>query len=219
MATYFPLIIIGLGLAVITITLAWPWLKQPKSRDKAVMLCIVGTALSLALYMAIGNPFTIQEIQKQQSFNSTLMARINSLKNELEVSDTPDSEANAGKWMELGASYMQIERYENAANAFRHGVLASNGDPRVILAYGKAQMLAADGEVTEGAERAFLMADALMPDNPEPLFLLAIGKMQAGDRDGARTLFKELLPKLPEDSPLRQQILMQLQKSEENTSK
>lgn len=211
MAIYLPLLAIGLCLAALAVLLAWPWLRQPHSRDKAVMLCIVGTLLSLALYMAVGNPFALGQIAAQQSFNHTLLARIDTLNSELQAAKEPDSAAHAEKWVELGAAYMQAERYADAENAFRHAVLASAGEPHVIMAYGKAQMLAADGKVTEGAEQAFTLASTLMPDNPEPLFLLAVGKMQVGDREGARALFEALLPKLPEGAPLRQRILEQLQ--------
>lgn len=214
MAIYFPLLAIALTLFAISVVLAWPWLCSSQSRDKALMLCVVGTLLSLALYMAIGSPFALGQIEKEQSFNNALVMRITSLTNELEAVKDPDSAIYAEQWVELGAAYMQIERYADAEDAFRHAVLASEGDPRVIMAYGKAQMLAADGEVTEGAQQAFVLASTLMPDNPEPVFLLAVGKMQSGDKEGARALFKELLPKLPEGAPLRHRILMQLQNAE-----
>lgn len=194
---YLPFAVLALSLSVLAVLAAWPWLRRRETRDKAAMLCTVGVSLALALYLHLGSPFTVRDIARQQQENLELLARIA----ELEARHVEDRDALA--WAELGAGYMVTERYADAAEALRHAVVASEGDPRLVMAYGKAQMLAADGNITEGARQAFIIAARLMPDNPEPSFLLAVERMQAGDRDGARQRFRELLPRLPEGAPLR----------------
>jgi cytochrome c-type biogenesis protein CcmH len=213
MTHYIPLFIIGCVLMAVCVACSWPWLRNPHSRDKAIMLSMTAVFLSMSLYLWLGSPFALDRIHAQQSFNRDVTTRITTLSQSLQQASQPNSPERAGEWVELGSAYMQAELYVKAADAFRHAVLASEGEPHVILAYGKAQMLAADGKVTEDAKKAFEMAGDLLPDNPEPLFLLAVGKMQEGDREGGRKLFEKLLPLLPEGAPLRKRILHQMEAS------
>lgn len=210
MAEYFPLLMIAALLAGASIVIAWPWLRQKPTRDRAMMLCAVTMFLSLALYMAVGSPFALPQIAAHQQSNTQMQRNITNLKSDLSSADTTDKAVMAESWVKLGGGYMQLEQYDKAQEAYRQAVLASEGEPHVILAYGKAQMLAADGEVTQGAQTAFRMAADMLPNDSEPLFLLAVGKMQAGDREGANQLFAELLPRLPEGAPLRARILRRL---------
>lgn len=208
MDDYFPLLLIALAVAAAAVAIGWPWLKKRESRDMAVMLVAVSVFLSLAMYLMVGSPFAVRQIAAQQEQNGRLLRKI------AELNASPED--TALKWAQLGAAHMQLEQYALAEEALRRAVLASEGDPNLIMAYGKAQMLAAEGTVTEGARQAFTLASKLLPDNPEPLFLLAVGRMQTGDKEGARALFKQLLPRLPQGAPLRGRIERQLKEAEGN---
>lgn len=199
-----PLLVLAV-IAVLGIA-ARPWLAHRETRDKAVTLCLCGGLLSLALYFHLGEPFMTEDISLSRRQHAELRERIHELEG---MRDKGGMELP--EWVALGTAYMATEQYSAAEDALRHAVLASEGEPNLILAYGKAQMLAADGTVTEGAEEAFTLAARLLPDNPEPVFLLALGRMQAGDTEGARAQFRELLPKLPPQAPLRRVIESRLQ--------
>jgi len=213
MADYIPLLSVITALAVFCVAIGWPWLRRRPNRDRTIMLCLVGLCLSAALYLWVGAPFTVGQIQAQQQQQTILLQRAQVLHDELTKLPDPDALAHANKWLELGSTYMQLEQPQAAVEPLRHAVLASGGEPEWIMLYGKAQMAAADGQVTEEAAEAFTMASRLMPDQPEPLFLLAVGRMQAGDRAGAHALYERLLPLLPEGAPLRQRLLQRLQES------
>lgn len=206
MDDYLPLLLIALAISAAAAFIGWPWLRRRESRDMAAMLIAVSVFLSLAMYLAVGSPFAIHPIAAHQERNDQLLKKIAELNASPEDTDL--------KWAQLGAAYMQLEQYKQAEGALRRAVLASEGDPNLIMAYGKAQMLAADGAVTEGAKQAFTLASKLLPDNPEPLFLLAVERMQAGDKEGARKLFRQLLPRLPEGAPLRKRIEERLKETE-----
>lgn len=214
MADYLPLLWVGLLLALLSACAAWPWLRKPATREAAAVVCVVSVLLAMALYLAVGNPFTVSHIAVQQQQNLELQQRISTLSAELATAKNPNDAAHAEQWVELGAAHMQLSQFADAERAFKCAVVASEGNPQIIMAYGKAQMAAAEGEVTEGAAQAFAIASRLMPENPEPLFLLAVGKMQSGDREGGRELFRQLLPMLPEGAPLRQRILQRLKEAE-----
>lgn len=208
MADYYPFFILASVVIAAAIAIGWPWIRRRETRDIAALLVAVSVFMSLALYLLTGSPFAVRPIAERQEQNAALLRQI------AEFSASPNDTAQ--KWAQLGAAHMQLEQYKQAEEALRRAVLASEGDPNLIMAYGKAQMLAADGTITEGAKQAFTLASKLLPDNPEPLLLLAVERMQAGDKEGARALFKQLLPKLPEGAPLRRRIEERLKETEES---
>lgn len=191
-------IVFAIALVLVTVTIFWPWIRQPETREKAIVSALVIVLLCAALYLHLGAPFTAQQIAAQQAQNAETMARMQALQNA-----STSRSLTASEWAELGAAYMEAERYTESAEALRHAVTESGGDADLIMAYGKALMLAADGAVTAEAARAFEMAATLMPQNPEPEFLLAVGAMQSGDKEAAQTRFARLYDKLPPQAPLR----------------
>lgn len=203
MQDYVTFILVAAALLFSAVFIAWPWLRARESREQAVTLTLVCVFLSLALYLFVGSPFEIPLIQRRQEALRAWQTRTVGLEK---------SAKSAAEWTELGELYLQLEAFPKAVAAFRRAVLASGGDVDVILAYAKAQMLAADGTVDTGAKEAFSMAANIAPENPEPLFYLAVERLQAGDKPAARALFSALLPKLPEQAPLKRRVRMQLEK-------
>lgn len=208
--SYLPLILIAAVMTAALLWTAWPWLRHKQGRDKAVTLCLAAGMLALALYLYLGSPFTLQGIAAQQAQHKQTATHIATL----EARQQEQGGLSAKDWATLGAAYMTTEQYAQAAEALREAVVASEGEPHLIMAYGKAQMLAADGAITEGAKQAFILAAELLPENPEPRFLLAVERMQAGDKAGAREHFALLLPQLPPQAPLRRVIESRLQEME-----
>lgn len=212
MTGYIPLLILAGILLTLLVWVAMPWLKAKDHRDKAVTAMLVTLFLTLALYLAVGSPFKMRELSEQQVEHTTMLQRIV----ELEKKSAEAAEEDALPHAELGAAYIHTEQYGKAVVALKEAVKRSDGQPELILMFGKAQMMEADGQITEGAKQAFEMAAKLMPDNPDPAMMLAMERMQAGDTKGAKERMRALLPNLPEGIPLRRMIEQQLK--EENTS-
>lgn len=203
MAGYLPLLLVIFSVALLAIVIGWPWLRDSQTRDRAVLSVVVGVLLSLALYLAVGSPFEAAQITAQRDHAAQLADRAEELQRELAADAAPDEVENARKWLELGAIRMELGQAAGAEDALKHAVVASGGHPQVIMAYGKAQMAAAGGEMTEGAKQAFEIASRLLPQDPEPLLLLAMGHMQAGEPEQGRVLLQKALPLLPQGSPMR----------------
>lgn len=201
MTDYLPLLGIALFLLAVLAVLAWPWLRIPATREKAVVSVLVALFLSLALYLHVGSPFLQPELENQKQKHAQVTDAVEKLQARLRQ-DGDD----VALWAQLGAAYIEMEHYPQAVAALKKAVQLSEGQPQLVLMYGKAQMLAADGKITAEAKQAFELAALLMPDNPDPLFLLALERMQAGDRSGARERLQALLPLLPEGIPLRGRI-------------
>lgn len=198
---YLPVLLCAVAILSVLLAIAWPWLKQPGHRESAGVAIATVFFLSLALYLSVSDPYRVESLEIQQMQNRDLRSKIT------ELEAAPLNTESAAK---LGAAYIEAGLYAKASIALKEAVKLSEGEPQIILLYGKAQMLEADGKITEGARQAFEIASKLMPYNPDPQFMLALERMQAGDKQGARKRMKDLLPILPDGAPIKHMIQQQL---------
>ncbi len=75
-------------------------------------------------------------------------------------------------WAGLGAAFMDAEQYPAAVNAFKQAVLYSGGHPEWIIRLVKAQIMEANGVVTQDAKQGLQIVLTLQPDNAEAQRLL-----------------------------------------------
>lgn len=200
MADYIVLMIIASCAAIVIYTLARPWLHT----DKGKAIALMGYFLSLALYIWIGDPFNVVSMTTQQQEIAQLRAQEKHYRDEM--AKLAIEEISYKQWAELGVVQMQLSHYDAATKSLKQAVLDSDGKPELILLYGKALMMQADGNITQDAKAAFSMAAKLLPSNPEPKLYLAMERMQAGDIEEGRKQMKSLKASLPEDSPLRNML-------------
>jgi cytochrome c-type biogenesis protein CcmH len=115
-------------------------------------------------------------------------------------------------WVELGQDFMETGQYPAAANAFKQSVLLSSGNPLLIMAYAQALILGADGKVTDEAKKSLDMVILQQPQNPEARYYLAVRQLQDGHTQEAMKEMKELYHSLPNNSPLKAMINMEIGK-------
>jgi len=117
---------------------------------------------------------------------------------------------NADGWILLGRSYLTLERYPEAAEAFRRALALNGTEPDLAAAYGEALVAAAGGQMTPDARQAFQDALGSAPDNPKARYYLALDRAQQGDLEGALQGWVDLVRISPPDAPwlptVRQQI-------------
>ena len=88
-------------------------------------------------------------------------------------------------WVLLARSEIGLNRYQDAAEAYRHAADLSGHKPEIMGDWGEAQVLAAGGTVTPGAKQAFETALTDPENAPRSRYYLALTKLQAGDAKGA----------------------------------
>jgi cytochrome c-type biogenesis protein CcmH len=88
-------------------------------------------------------------------------------------------------WLLLARSDVDLSRYQDAVDAYRHAVDLSGHKPEVVGDWGEAQVLAAGGKVTAEAKQAFEAALADKESAPRSRYYLALAKSQTGDGKGA----------------------------------
>lgn len=90
-------------------------------------------------------------------------------------------------WMLLGRSYVTLENFPKAIEAYAKAV-ALAGDkpaPMVLAEYAEALVQGADGLVEEEAQLQFRKVLKIIPTEPRSQFYLGLAKAQAGDPKGA----------------------------------
>ncbi|HWD58699.1 MAG TPA: c-type cytochrome biogenesis protein CcmI [Stellaceae bacterium] len=113
-------------------------------------------------------------------------------------------------WLLLGRSDLALERYKDAAEAYRRAVDLSGRKPEIVGDWGEAQVLAAGGTVTPEAKAAFTAGLADKEAAPRARYYLALAKSQAGDGKAALQDWVDLEADSPADAAwlpaLRQRI-------------
>lgn len=199
-------IIIFVFLALACLALYWSQLKDRKQRGPALPTLILTGLICAMLYLALGNPFQSEEVSTYRAQLAGWQEEAITLEQNLQDDPPPLPDARVRALIKLTYLYRQMQDYAQAEDAARRAVLASNGAPDLILAYGKAQVMNAGGQVTEGAKKAFVLSAALLPENPEPLLFLAVAKAQEGHVAQAREAMETLAQAFPDNEALQRAI-------------
>ena len=165
---------------------------------KPILLSLFVLVLSLGLYGVIGSPRIIPKLAEYEGFKQETLTVIRGINEAIKKS--PD---NPKIYADLAEAYTSIQEFSQAKEALKAAVLLSKGNPDYILALGKAEMSAANGEVNDAAKKAFEMVLIQDKTNISARFYLALGQKQSGDMDAAKKAFEALLGDVPEGIPLR----------------
>ena len=113
---------------------------------------------------------------------------------------------DAAGWRMLGWSYYRLERFEDAAGAYRRAVAADPKNAEGWSALGEALALASKGDVPAEAEAAFRKALAIDAADPRARYFLAVKKDLAGDHKGAIDDWIALLKDTPPGAPWEENV-------------
>ena len=160
-------------------------------------------ALTLSLFLgtpdAPGQPFAERAAAHdtaRQAEQPDVEAMIRQLEERL--AKDPD---NMKGWHLLARSLRSMERFGDAAAAFRRVVTLSKRRPDVLLDYGEVLVMARKGVVPPAARALFAEVVAAGHDDPRGRFYLAVAKAQAGDLRGALDDWVALAEATPPDAP------------------
>lgn len=104
----------------------------------------------------------------------------------------------------IGPAYMQLRRYDDAANTYRTLLALEGKKAELYISLGEALAAAQGGLVQSDARQAFAAAAQLEPNNPRAEYYLGLAELQAGDKPAAIKRWKALLATAKPDAPWRQ---------------
>lgn len=172
-----------------------PALLERNLRAAFAVACI--PALALGIYHFSGSADIVWRLEKQAQEDAGLALHETQL---LEALQTVPDEPSL--WVRLGTTRMQLKKYAEASQAYKKAVLLSNGQPTILMAYGKSLVLAADQKVGKEAKKAFEMVLLQEKENAEAEYFLGLERMQQADRTAALAIFEKLVRTQPAESPV-----------------
>src|SRR5262249_30652947 len=114
-------------------------------------------------------------------------------------------------WDVIAPVYLRLERFRDAAEAFRRAIDLNGESPRRLSSLAESTVLANDGIVTGPARKADQRLLELEPGRMEARFGLALAKEQDGDFEEAEAAYRTLMEDAPEHAPWRQFITERLE--------
>jgi cytochrome c-type biogenesis protein CcmH len=104
-------------------------------------------------------------------------------------------------WLLLARSDLDLGRYPDAVEAYRHAADVSGQRPDIVGDWAEAQVLAAGGTVTPAAAAAFKTAQTAPDSAPRSRYYLALADQQAGDTQKALQEWVDLEADSAGDAP------------------
>ncbi len=172
---------------------AGPW------RRLGLAGCFGALLVATAVYLHAGAPAAPDMPLAARQDLKDNMAVADAIKRiEQHLQQSPDDERG---WEVLGPAYMQAQRYDDAAKAFREALRLKGPNVHLSERLGEALISAAQGTVTPEVAAVFQAVLQAEPTNIEARFYLALGAEQAGDKDKALAMFTAILKDSPKDAP------------------
>ena len=122
---------------------------------------------------------------------------------------------DAQGWVMLGRSFIVLERFSDAANAYARATTLNNSDPNLWADYAEALALANGQRLAGKPAEALDRALKIDPKNQKALALAASAAFEASDYSKALEYWQRLLPLLRPDSEDARTVSDQIAKAKE----
>jgi cytochrome c-type biogenesis protein CcmH len=161
-------------------------------------LAVVVPFAALALYMTVGAPQLPAGGRPQAQAGGDAQIAVLVEKLAAKMKAEPD---NPEGWALLGRTYRQMERFADAASAYRNVMRLLPDDAGGYAGFAEASIGAAGGTVSAEARDALIKTLQRDRDEPSSKFYLGLERAQAGDAKAALAIWRELTASAPADAP------------------
>ncbi|ABS62561.1 Tetratricopeptide domain protein [Parvibaculum lavamentivorans DS-1] len=173
---------------------------DPRWRKGAALAMAVGIPMiALAIYLDAGSPGL-----PGQPFAERLATPADELpleglivRIERHLKEQPD---DVRGWELIAPAYLQLGRFDDAANAWTRAMLIDGVTADRLVARGEARAFANENAVGSAARADFEKAVELDPAHPRAQYFLGVAELDAGERDAALARWKALLARAPDDA-------------------
>jgi len=174
-------------------------------RHLAIIACGLGGVAAVAIYIAIGSPNLVGQVEPEAVEISQEMRAVLEQVDTLaaEMAANPD---NAQGWAVLGQAYLGLARYDDAAHAFEQAINIVPDSAFLFASLGQALLFGEDGRMTPAAREAFARALDIEPSDVRARFFMAEAQYQAGETEAALAAWQALLAESPADAAYRGMI-------------
>ncbi|HEV7747758.1 MAG TPA: c-type cytochrome biogenesis protein CcmI [Pyrinomonadaceae bacterium] len=194
------------ALGVVSLTLGAFILLARSNRIAARALALAIPVMAVAFYLTVGNlhafdPATAANPAGGQMTQEGIEANVAALAKRMEQNPN-----DADGWAMLGRSYIKLEKYNEASNAYAKAEELKKNDPDLLVEYAFALAMAngrqLQGKPTELIKQALQIA----PENPSVLQLAGTAEFEAKNYKQAIVYWQKLLAKSSGNPELEQSI-------------
>lgn len=167
------------------------------------VIAVMVSAGSVLLYMDVGDPGAPDmPLAQRRDLNKSVAGGqdMSSQLAELQKAAEANPEDVQG-WVHLGGVYASLERYGEAAEAYRRAIEAGPVPLSVKGDYAEALLMAGEGTVTPEIRAIYEEILVANPTDPRALFYLARSDYQAGKTREALDKLAKLISSSPADAP------------------
>jgi cytochrome c-type biogenesis protein CcmH len=197
-------------------------IASPPARKLGYAIAAALPIAAFAFYFLVGNPRALSPSaasatmpapgSQQGDMRSSQQIEANVAKLAQRLQQNPN---DAQGWVMLGRSYMSLERYADAANAYDRATVLNDKDAGLWADYAEALALANGRQLSGKPAEALNRALQLDPGNQKALGLAGSAAFQAGDYKKAIDYWEKLLKLLPAGSEEGTVVSDQIAKAKE----
>ena len=178
---------------------------------------------AVALYFVVGSPKGITPSAASIQSSAADATQPGEMRSQQQMEENVNKLAqrlqqnpnDAQGWLMLGRSYMILERFSDAVNAYGRAIALNDKDAGVWADYAEALALANNRQLAGKPTEALARALQLDPRNQKALDLAGSAAYQAGDYKKAMEYWQKLLQLLPPGSEELRTISEQIAKAKE----
>ncbi len=191
--------------------------QGPYGRLALGILALVVPALTLALYFYLGSPQLLEGDRAGGMAESGHGGEAPSIEEMVLVlrQRLEQNPQDPKGWYMLGRTYMLMERYPEAAEAFEQVYRLIGDEPNLMLALADALAMSQRGAMQGRPAELIRKAVALDPENITGLWMVGLVEEEEGNFDQALARFRRLEPLLEGDQESQQQIRLLIARVEE----
>ncbi|MEN8167968.1 MAG: c-type cytochrome biogenesis protein CcmI [Pseudomonadota bacterium] len=189
--------------------------NEKSGRWAGILLVILIPLTSVLLYQHIGSEHLTPTPQEEHpAANQPSQAPVPSIEEMVtQLAARLESEPNNPEgWYMLARSYITMNRYADAANAYQTLLELVGDHPEVLVSYADALAMVQNGQLTGKPEKLIHKALELEPNQPQGLWLAGMAAEQQGDYRSAIAYWRRVEPLLQDDpeslTEVRQLIAM-----------
>ena len=172
------------------------------TRLVATIAVLAVPLVSWGLYIKLGSPDLPAQPLAERLAKNPAESSVDELVARAEAHLAANPSDGRG-WDVLAPVYLRLQRYSDAARAYRNAIRLDGDSAARQAGLGEAIANAAGGIVSAEAQAAFEAALKQDPANPKASFYLAMGLAQEGRAGEATAAWQKMLAALPPDSPWR----------------
>jgi cytochrome c-type biogenesis protein CcmH len=174
-------------------------------RGSAIAVGIAIPLVAALLYFAVGNPRALAPVPARGDGQGVTVEQIEGMVERLaaRMKENPD---DAKGWVMLGRSYMVLDRFPEAVDAYANAIKRSPPDAQLLVDYADAIAMARGRRLEGEPESLIAQALKLDPDNVKALLLAGTVAFQKKDFKGAIVHWEKILKVVPPDSEIADSI-------------